>query len=130
MFELKKYRGVIFYETGQWCKIWRGMYLPVQNWHEEFKRILTVHSKISKMCPLMGCLWPKYIMFELGVIFDGTKDWSNIWRKAELRFQKWHDKFGKFSPENLKALKLRLWWNLFIQSRKCMSLKFTDELLQ
>ena len=66
------------------------------------------HSNISKIYPLMGCLWPKYIMFELEVIFDGTKDWCNIWRKAELRFQKWHEELGKFSPDNLKVSKLGL----------------------
>ena len=34
------------------------------------------HSKISQMCTLMGCFWPKYIIFELkwyrGVMFDST----------------------------------------------------------
>ena len=89
-------------------------------WHE--------HSKISKMCPIMVCLWPKYIMFELGVIFDGTRDWCNIWIKAELCLQKWYEEFGKFSPDKLKVSKAGLWWDPFIQSRKCMSFKFTEEL--
>ena len=34
----------------------------------------------------------------------------------------------KFSPEHLKVSKLKLWWDSFVQSRKCMSLKFTGEL--
>ena len=33
-----------------------------------------------------------------------------------------------FSPELSKVSKLELWWNPLIQSRKCMSLKFTGEL--
>ena len=33
----------------------------------------------------------------------------------------------KFSPEHLKISKLKLWWDSFVQSRKCMSLKFTGE---
>ena len=53
-FELKKYRVVIFHETGEWCKIWRGMYLPVQNWHEEFKRILTRALEHLKDIPFNG----------------------------------------------------------------------------
>ena len=36
--------------------------------------------------------------------------------------------YGKFSPEHLKASKLGLWWEPFIQSRKFMSLKFTEKL--
>ena len=77
-------------------------------------------------------LWPKYIMFELkkyrGVMFDGTEDWCKIWRKTDLCFQKWHEEFGKFSPEHLKVSKLGLSWHPFVQSWKCMSLKFTGEL--
>ena len=36
--------------------------------------------------------------------------------------------FGKFSPEHLKVWKLGLWWDPFVQSRKGMTLKFTEEL--
>ena len=37
-------------------------------------------------------------------------------------------KFSKFSPEHSKVSKLGLCWDPFIQSRKCMSLFFTEEL--
>ena len=87
---------------------------------------------ISKMCSLMGCLWTKYIIFELknyrGVMFDGTENWCKIWRKNDLCFPKWHEQFGNFPPEPSKVLKLGLWWDTFIQSRICMRLKFTGEL--
>ena len=90
------------------------------------------HSKVSKMCTLMGSSWTKYIMFELkkykGVMFHGTEEWCKILRKTYLRFGKWYQEFGKFLPELSKVSKLRLIWDLFIQSRKCMSLKFTWEL--
>ena len=36
--------------------------------------------------------------------------------------------YGKFSPQHLKVSKLGLSWDPFVQSRKCMSLKFTEEL--
>ena len=39
--------------------------LSVQNWHEEFDEFWPEHLKISKICNLIGCFWPKYIMFEL-----------------------------------------------------------------
>ena len=62
------------------------------------------------------------------VIFYDTEDWCKIWRKTDLWFGKWHEEFAKFSPEHLKVLKLELWWDPFVQRRKCMSLKSTEEL--
>ena len=47
---------------------------------------------------------------------------------ADLLLGKWHEEFGKFSPEHLKVSKLELWWDPFAQSRKCMTLKFTEDL--
>ena len=77
-----------------------GIDLSVQNWHEEFDKFWPVQSKISEICTLMGCLWPKYIRFELkkhiAVMFDGTEYWCKIWRKTNLYFQKCHGEFGKF----------------------------------
>ena len=46
----------------------------------------------------------------------------------DLRLGKWHEKFSKFSPEHLEVPKLGLSSDPFVQSRKCMSLKFTGEL--
>ena len=36
--------------------------------------------------------------------------------------------YGKFSPEHLEVSKFRLWRDPLIQSKKCISIKFTDEL--
>ena len=113
MFVLKYYGGVIFLDTEEWCKISRGIDSSVRNWHEKFKEFWPEHSKISRICPLVGCLWPKYIIFELtkyrGVMFDGTENWCKIWRKTDMCFQKWHEEFGNFSPEHSIASKLGLW---------------------
>ena len=65
MYELKIYRGVSCHESKKWCKMWRGIDLSVENWHEGFNEFWLEHLKIKKMCTLMGCLWPKCIMFEL-----------------------------------------------------------------
>ena len=62
----KKLQGS--FASWQWrmiSKIWRGIDLPVQNWHEDFDKFWPKLSKISKICTLTGCFWPKYIMFEL-----------------------------------------------------------------
>ena len=86
----------------------------------------------SKKFVLIGSLWSKYIMFEpqknRGVIFHDTEELCKFWKKTDLWFEKWHEKFGKFSPEHLKVSKLGLWWDPFVQSRKVMTLKFTEEL--
>ena len=49
-------------------------------------------------------------------------------KKADLLLGKWHKEFGKFSPEHSKVPKLELWWDPFGQSRKCITLKFTEDL--
>ena len=47
--------------------------------------------------------------------------------KLACASKNWNEEFGKFPPEHLKVSKLGHWWGPFIQSRKCMSLKFTGE---
>ena len=71
----------------------------VQNWHEEFDGFWSEHSKISKICTLMGCFWSKGLMFELkkyiGVMFHGSEDWCKIWRKTDFAFQTDISKFSQ-----------------------------------
>ena len=128
----KFYRGVLCHDNEEWYKIWRGIDLLFQNWHGKFDEFWPEHSKVSKMCTLMGSFWTKYIIFEprkyRGITFHDTEDWCKIWRKTDLWLGKWHEEFGKFLPEQSKVSKLGLWWDLFIQSRKGMSLKFTEGL--
>ena len=110
IFDLKKYRGVIFHDNGEPCKIWRKTGLWFGKWYEEFGKFSPEHSKLSKICSLMSCFWPKYKMFELKknrqATFDGTEYWCEIWRKTDLRFQKWHEDFYcilLFKVENVWA---------------------------
>ena len=130
--ELKKYREVIVHETEEGYKIWRGIDLRFENWHKVFDKVWPEYLKVSKMFTLMGSFWAKDILFELkknsGVIFHDMEQWCKIWRKTDLWFEKWHQKFGKFPPEHSKESKLELWWDPCVQSIKCMSLKFTEEL--
>ena len=122
----------MYNDAKKWWKIWSGIDLLFQNWHKEFDEFWFENLKVSKIYTLMGCFWPKYIMFELkkyrGAIFHDTRVWCKIWRKTDLWFGKWHEEYGKFSPEQLKVSKLGFWWDPLIQSRKGMSLKSTEEL--
>ena len=94
LFELKKYRGVIFHETEEGYKIWRGIDLQFQNWDKEFDKFWPEHSKVSNIFTLMGSFWAKYILFELkkyrGVVFPETEEGYTIWRGIDLSFQNWH----------------------------------------
>ena len=78
--------------------------------------------KSPKNVHFNGLLLKKYIMLEpkryRGVMFLDTEEWSKIWRKTDLWFQKWHEEFGKFLPEHLKVSEFGIWWDPFIQSRK------------
>ena len=53
------------YDIEEWCKIWKGIDLSVQNWHDEFDEFSPEHSKISKICTVMGFIWPKHTMLEV-----------------------------------------------------------------
>ena len=96
-FGLIKYRVIIFHDNGEPCKVWRKAGLWFGKWHEKFGKFSPEHSKLSKICSLMGCFWPKYKMFLLkknrGVMFDGAEYWCESWRKTDLSFQKWHEDF-------------------------------------
>ena len=78
-YELKIYRRFMCHDNKEWCKISAGIDGSLQNWCEQFNHFWLQHSKISITCTLMGCFWPRYIIFELrkyrGVMFDGTQDW-------------------------------------------------------
>ena len=62
------------------------------------------------------------------LFFLTLKSNKKVWKKIDMRFGKWHEEFRKFSREHSKVSKLGLWWDPLIPSRKCVSLKFTEEL--
>ena len=96
--------------TGELCvmtsKIWRGLSLPVQNWHEKFDRFWPEHLKISKLCTLMGCFWRKYVMFEL--------------KKAQRSYVWWHWRLIQNLKENWLVLSKITWrlWQIFVHRLK------------
>ena len=98
----------------------------------KFDEFWPEYSKISNIFALNGFLlnnvynvWAKKCK---GVIFHEPKEWCKIWRKTYLWFKKGNEELGKFLPEHSRVSKLGLWWSSFVQSRKFMSLKFTEEI--
>ena len=48
LFELKKYRGIIFHETEEGYKTWRGIDFSFQKWHKKFGKFWSEHFKSLK----------------------------------------------------------------------------------
>ena len=72
--------------------------------------ILTWALEIFKISTPIGPFCAKCITFDLikygGVIFHQSKEWCKIWRKTDLWFKKWREKYSKFSSEHLKNLRI------------------------
>ena len=49
LFELKKYRGVIFHDSEEWCKIRRKTGLLLGKWHEEVCKFSPEHLQVLKL---------------------------------------------------------------------------------
>ena len=94
-FQLKKYRGVMSYDTEKWCKTWRKTNLFFKTW-EEFGNLRSEHSKASKTCTLIGPFHAKYIIFDL-------KNLEKFYQSAQ-KFQNWNfDALLLFKVENVWA---------------------------
>ena len=64
LFELEKYRGIIFVETDEGYKTWRRIKLSFQNWHKKFDKFWPEHSKILQKFHFNGLLLSKvYIVW-------------------------------------------------------------------
>ena len=59
MYELKTYRGVMCHGNEKGFKIWTGIDLSVENWHEEFEEFWLKRSKVSKNLHFNGLLLAK-----------------------------------------------------------------------
>ena len=114
------------HDTEDWCKIWTKTNLLLQN-SQEFGEFWSKHSKVSKICTLIGPFRAKYIIFDLkkywGILFHDTEGSCKIWRKASLRFGKWHEDFGKFSPEHSNISKICTLMRCFWPKHKMFELK-------
>ena len=54
IYKLNIYREVLCHDNEEWCKIWRGIDLPFQNWNQEFDEYWPEHLTIEKICSLIG----------------------------------------------------------------------------
>ena len=98
------------HDNEEWCKIWSGIDLSIQSWHEEFDRLWPKHLKVSKTLFFMCSFWKKYILFELkkcrGIIFHETEEGYKICRGINSSFPNWQNEFDKIWLEHLKVSKI------------------------
>ena len=92
-YELKIHRGVICHDNEEWRKIWRGIDLSFQSWHELFDKFWPEHLKVSIIFTLIGSFWAKYVSFEL----KSTEELSFMKLKRDT-------KFGEESTCNFKIV--------------------------
>ena len=83
MFDLRKYRGVIFHDTEGWCKIWRKTDLWFEKWYEEYGKFSPEPLKVSKL----GLWFDPLIQSWKGMSVKSTEDlchdneeWCRDWR--------------------------------------------------
>ena len=70
------------HDTEEWCKIWRKTDLLFQKW-QEFGEFWSEHSKVSKICTLIGPFRAKYITFDQ----KRTEELSFMTLKSHAKFQ-------------------------------------------
>ena len=75
------------HDNEEWSKIWWGIDLSVQNWHEEFDEFWPEHSKVIKICTLIGYFWPKHTLFELKEVQASYVWWH--WRLVQNLKENW-----------------------------------------
>ena len=107
MFELKKYRGVMFNCTQGWYKIWRKTDLCFQKCTWGIWQIFTRALESLQIGTLMTYFCLKVQMYEFkncrGVMCHGNDKWCKICRGTDLPVENWHEEFDKFWPEHSKT---------------------------
>ena len=105
-FELKNYRGVIFHNIEEWCKVSRKTNSWFQKWHEELVEFSHNHSNVWKF-HFNGLfsyeVWTKKKCG--GVIFHDTEQWRKIWINPDLVVSKVARGIGWTFIRALKSLK-------------------------
>ena len=64
-------------------------------------------------------LW--FLLCKVYNVWLKKEEWCKIWRKTDMLVGKSLEEFFKFSAGHLRVSKLGIWWDRFVQSRKCMN---------
>ena len=109
MTELKKFRGVTFHESEEWCKIWRKTNLWFEKWRKEFGKFLPEHSNVSKL----GLWWDPFIKIRKCMSFKFIEKLCIMTKKNDANFEEEFaccfeidTQFDEFWPEHLNVSKI------------------------
>ena len=112
MFDLRKYRGIIFHDTKECCKIWRKSDLWFGKLHEEFGKFSPEHWKVSKL----GIWWDPFVQSRKFISFKfieelcvmTIKNYRKIEEKLTCRFKIDMRNLTNFDPNTRKSPKYAL----------------------
>ena len=127
-FHLKKYRGIMFHDIEEWCKIWRQTDLWFGKWHEEMgieelKRNWLVISKLT------WGIW-QILTRALGSVkdfhFNGSllsKVYIVLAKKVLKSYFSWHWTVMRNLKKNWLVVRKMTWWIWQVFTRALESLK-------
>ena len=105
MFDLKKYRGIIFHDTEGWCKTWRKTDLWFGKWHKEYGKFSPEHLKVSKL----GFWWDPLIQSWKSMSLKSTEELSVMTMKNYAKFEEELTCHFKVDMRNLTNFDLSTW---------------------
>ena len=82
MFDLKKYRGVIFHDTEGWCEIWRKTDFWFGKWHDDHGKFSLEHLKVSTL----GRCWDPLIQNRKSMSLKFTEELCVMIMKNDAKF--------------------------------------------
>ena len=131
----KKYSGIAFHETEEGYKTWGGIDLSFQNWQKIWQILTWAPKESLKNFHFNGLLLSKvyivwaakvqrnYLSWHRGVMQILKKDSPVVWKKT---WEIWQ--IFTRALENVKiGTLISHQTGIFVQSRKGMTLKFTEE---
>ena len=83
MFELQKYRGVVFHDTEELCNFWRKTDLWFKKWHEQFGNFSLEHLKVSKL----ELWWDPFVKSRKGMTLKFTEELCVMAMKNNAKFK-------------------------------------------
>ena len=130
-FDLRKYRGVIFYDNEQWCKIWRKTDLLFGKWHKKYGKFWPEHFKVSKLGfwrdPFIQTRKCTSLMFTKKLCIIKMKDDAKFEEELTCRF-KINTKIWWILTKHSKVSKSCTLMGSFWATYIMFQLKNTDEL--
>ena len=83
MFDLRKYRAVIFHGAEGWCKVWRKTDLWFGKWHEEYGTFSPEYFKFSKF----GFWWDPLIQSRKSMSLKSAEELCVMKMKNDAKYE-------------------------------------------